>query len=358
MDDAPSQVIDRATSKMDDAPSQVIDGATSKMDDAPSQVIDGATSKMDDAPSQVIDGATSKMDDAPSQVIDGATSKMDDAPSQVIDGATSKMDDAPSQVIDGATSKMDDAPSQVIDGATSKMDDAPSQAISGATSSIGNACSKLFGGITGIFKRKQPSQTGPSSHDAPSSLPSPTSGAAASDCSKKQPSSFDCNPMALIPSVSRRDFISDTARKEITENPAAAVDGKNVYRGMLNEGKVKMYRQKITGMDNQTLKKLLNTINDDWGLGQDIFPGFEELIKNVLSNETITTDKKEEIEMSPDYSECLVYNLQSDQASGKYHFAICHIAADLPFNKATAVGGLMLEGLLGKDEKKNLYLQF
>ena len=284
---------------------------------------------------------------------------MDDTPSQVIDEATSKMDDTPSQVIDESTPKMDDAELKVIDGATPRRGDSPSQAISGPTWRLDNVFSKFCEGISDFFKRKQPAETGPSSHYPPSSLPSPPSRAAASDCSNKHLSSSDCNPMALIPSVSRRDFISDTARKEMTENPAATVEGKKAYKGMLNEGKVKMYKQTMTGMDIQTLKKLLNTIKDDWGLGQDIFPGFEELIKNVISDETITFDKKEEIEMSPNCSQCLVYNLQSDQASGKYHFAICHIiAADLSFNKATAVGGLILEGLLGKDEKKNLYLQF
>ena len=294
---------------------------------------------------------------------DEAITTTSETPSKSKDEVTTTRSKAPSKSNNEATTMMSEVPSKSNDEANAKSGNVPSKSRLSRFNICGPSKSKETSDIgpsspKRIRSRNSPSQVNMEMKDpsASSPLPSPPSGAAASDCSNKQPGA---KLMDLIPSVSQRDFMSFKAHKEMTENPAAAVNGKNVYRGMLNEGKVKMYRQKITGMDFHTLKELLNTIKDDWGLSQDIFPRFEELIKNVISDETITFDKKEDIEMSPDCSECLVYNLQSDQASGKYHFAICHIiAADLPFNKATAVGGLMLEGLLGKDEKKNLYLQF
>ena len=68
------------------------------------------------------------------------------------------------------------------------------------------------------------------------------------------PPAGESRPMDLIPVVAGMHFLSSEAQNAISKNPAGVFTGKRVFRGMLTEGKVKMYKQKMTGMDMQTLK--------------------------------------------------------------------------------------------------------
>ena len=160
------------------------------------------------------------------------------------------------------------------------------------------------------------------------------------------------DPMDLIPIAVRRDFISQEASSLISKNPREAVTGIEVYKGMLREGKIKIYKQKMTGMDIQTLKRLLNTIKQDWNIRTNIF---NELTENIACGKW--KQNVEKIEMSSKKSECLFYNLQYDKSNEKYHIALCYIITDSTLSDSVVVGGLLSECLLAKDENRKLYLQ-
>ena len=161
-----------------------------------------------------------------------------------------------------------------------------------------------------------------------------------------------------IPVAVRRDFISQETHRVMLEHPEAARNGRKKYKSMMKEGKVKMYKQKVTGMDIETLKKFLSTVKQEFNL--DTFPLFKELTECIISDEW-SQDKPitERIEMSLNSLECLLYNLQCDESKEKYNLALCHIIiSDSTINDSVVVGGLLSEGLLAKDEKENVYLQF
>ena len=52
---------------------------------------------------------------------------------------------------------------------------------------------------------------------------------------------------------------------------------KNTYTTMSERGHVKMYKQNMTGCDRQTLQKVFQTVEHDWGLQMNNFPEFVKL---------------------------------------------------------------------------------
>lgn len=74
---------------------------------------------------------------------------------------------------------------------------------------------------------------------------------------------------------------------------------KNVFNAMSEEGHVKIYKQRMTGCDRQTLEKVFETIERDWGVQINDFPEFKNKIAETRASGWMEdSDKVEVIERS------------------------------------------------------------
>ena len=164
---------------------------------------------------------------------------------------------------------------------------------------------------------------------------------------------FDKIPMAV-----EKGFISSKALGAITDDPEGILKGKDVYKTKSAQGTLKIYKQKIINMDKDTLIKAIEVIKRDWDVDMNDFSSFKMLIESTTQGDwSYDTNTVEELERSSSGTRFLFYNITRSEHD-KYSFAICHLKSDTALQNNVMIAGLMLEGLLGKDEQNRLYLQF
>ena len=161
-----------------------------------------------------------------------------------------------------------------------------------------------------------------------------------------------------IPLAAEKCFPSTKALGVITADPEAVLKGKDVYKKKSCEGSLKIYKQKILNMDKDTLIKAAEVIKRDWEVEMNQFRSFKMLIESTTKRDwSYDSNVVEELERNSSGTQFLFFHVIRSEHD-KYSLAICHLKSDTQLQNDVMIAGLILEGLLGKDEQKRLYLQF
>lgn len=163
--------------------------------------------------------------------------------------------------------------------------------------------------------------------------------------------------MEGIPTATDKDFPSAKALAVITLDPEAVSEGKDVYKTKSVEGSLKLYKQKMTKMDKSTLRKAVQAIQRDWDVDVQEMDSFKMFVASTTEEGwNYDSNVVEELEHNSSGTQFLFFQVVRDE--GKFSLAICNLKSDTPLYNEVLIAGLMIEGLLGKDEKQRLYLQF
>ena len=161
-----------------------------------------------------------------------------------------------------------------------------------------------------------------------------------------------------IPMAAEKSFPSTKALGVITDDPGAVSKGRDVYKTKSCEGSLKIYKQKILKMDQETLIRAVEVIKRDWEIDMNEFRSFKMLIASTTQRGwSYDTNTVEELEHNVSNTHFLFYHVTRNEHD-QYNFAICHLKSDTALQNNVMIAGLMIEGLLGKDEQNRLYLQF
>lgn len=153
------------------------------------------------------------------------------------------------------------------------------------------------------------------------------------------------------------DFPSTKALGVITLDPEAVSKGKSLYKTKSVEGTLKLYKQKIKNMDKPTLRKAVQVIQNDWDVEVQELNSFKMFVASTTEDGwSYDGNRVEELEHNSSGTQFLFFQVQRNE--DKYSLAICYLKSDTPLYNEVLIAGMMIEGLLGKDEKPRLYLQF
>lgn len=160
-----------------------------------------------------------------------------------------------------------------------------------------------------------------------------------------------------IPQAQNKTFRSEKALAVIKTNTDEVVRGRDSFNARFEEGKIKISKIKLTGLNRETLKNTLETMNE-WDKEKQRFEGFNVSLK-LISRElsVFETDCVEDILSNGDETRFLHLNIIKTSDQQKYELAACFVKSTIPINPGIMVGSLIKDGLLGKDEHGNLYLQ-
>ena len=164
--------------------------------------------------------------------------------------------------------------------------------------------------------------------------------------------------MEGIPMATETDFPSAKALGVITLDPEAVSKGKSLYKTKSVEGTLKLYKLKIKNMDKPTLRKAVQVIQHEWDVKVQEMDSFKMFVASTTEEGWSYDDNiVEELEHDSTGTQFLFFQVQRNE--DKYSLAICYLKSDTPlYYNEVLVAGMMIEGLLGKDEKQRLYLQF
>lgn len=166
--------------------------------------------------------------------------------------------------------------------------------------------------------------------------------------------------LPVVESKNERLFPSKKATAAVTSDAKSVYESKQQFHELSQEGKVKLYKQQITHMDRETLKKVVTRIERDWKGNTSVteFRSFKMLVESATEGWKFTVNNVEELEMSSDGMVFLYFKIVLED-DNTYNLAICHLHATVRATRNLVIGGMMAEGLLARDEeKKNIYLQF
>ena len=157
--------------------------------------------------------------------------------------------------------------------------------------------------------------------------------------------------MDSIPSTNDKTFLSERALGILQANPDEVLQG--IYAPFIH-GEKKIVRLRCSGLDRPSLTAVAKSIRDKWNVELRVFEPFLDFI----TNEALTFKNKflDEIITSSDNTKFLFVNVRKNEAE-EYEIALCYYVASASMNTPFMLGGLIKEGLLGKDEQK-LYLLF
>lgn len=169
--------------------------------------------------------------------------------------------------------------------------------------------------------------------------------------------------MSKLPVVESKDgklFPSEKALAAVTSDAKSVCESKQQFDELSQAGKVKLYKQQITHMDRGTLKKVVEQIERDWSGSVVEFASFKKLFRSATDKWQYTENAAEELEISVDGKEILYFKIiRQGNENTTYNLAICHLCiATTSAHPNLVIGGMMAEGLLARDEEKNIYLQF
>lgn len=130
---------------------------------------------------------------------------------------------------------------------------------------------------------------------------------------------------------------------------------KNEFNELSEASRVRIYKQKMTGCDKQTLENVFKTTQRHWGVHINDFPEFKVLVSNIKTREL--NGEFEVIERSSNGTQYIFANVQQSIYTGKYNLVLCHLNASTEISRNVLFGGMMSEGLLARDDERNrLYL--
>lgn len=88
------------------------------------------------------------------------------------------------------------------------------------------------------------------------------------------------------------------------------------------------------------------------------FESFETLIESATKDWKFDSNTVEQLESNSGGTKLLQLYFKIVNNHEKYHLAICYFEAEIQVNQQVLFGGLMSEGLLAKDDRNNIYLNF
>ena len=166
--------------------------------------------------------------------------------------------------------------------------------------------------------------------------------------------------MDKLPVSAQEHFPSKKALDVMKADPDTVNEGRKCYEKMLKTaGSVNLYKQQIVGMDEHTLKQVVNTFAEKLDpevkqLGS--LKKLQKIANGLWAFKGNNVD--EELQVTSDGTNFLFYNISVDEMD-RYNLAICHLKASEETTRDVLIGGLMAEGLLATDEEKTaVYLQF
>lgn len=163
--------------------------------------------------------------------------------------------------------------------------------------------------------------------------------------------------MEEIPFASNQDFPYHKIGSFVSGDPAAVRSGKSVYQNLKKQGLVKLFiKEKYKNVKEEALPSIAEGLkilkNSDLKSVQMLFEALKSPIY-MTSNNVI-----EEIENSSDGTTFFYCSISVNEETERFNIAICCIQVERAITGAEMAAGLMTEGILGKDEKDRLYLQF
>ena len=132
--------------------------------------------------------------------------------------------------------------------------------------------------------------------------------------------------------------------------------GRKSYEKLSSEGKAKIYRQKMTKTNRETLQDVLSRVKRQWAIEEEEFPNFCQDIHNILAG--VEYDMIENMERSSNGTKFLFYHVQRTvvNESSKYDLVLCYLTANTEVNENEFVGGLVTEGYMAVNRQENIYL--
>ena len=162
--------------------------------------------------------------------------------------------------------------------------------------------------------------------------------------------------LPLVASDISKLFPSSKAVAQIKSDPEGVYKAQKTYQDLTSSGRARLLKQQTTGMDRSTLCKAVTIIQDKWGESMKSFELFETLIESATKDWKFDSNTVEQLESNSDGTKLLYLKIVNN--CEKYHLAICYFEAEVQVNQQILLGGLISEGLLAKDDKNNIYLNF
>lgn len=186
------------------------------------------------------------------------------------------------------------------------------------------------------------------------SSPAPAASASAAPAAPKVTVN---NIMDEIPMATDKGFPSTTALDVITADPEAVSEGKALYKAKSLQGTLKIYKKKITYMDKNTLRQVAQVIQREWDVEVGDLSSFKMFVASTTEDGwSYDSNTIEELECNSSCTQFLFIMVTWD--GNKYNLGICHLKSDVPLQNDMIFAGMIMEGLLGKDEDGRLYFQF
>ena len=159
-----------------------------------------------------------------------------------------------------------------------------------------------------------------------------------------------------IPSACDKTFRSDKALGIVIANTDEVVKGIDTYNTRFTRGEIKISKLMLSGLDKKALKLIGKFIPNEWNVEVRRFKVLSLLLKALIAKHGMSFDSDVAEEIDSDGSSTLfIYLVQNKNKT--YELAICYVQYKTAISTAIMVGGLIREGLLGKSENGQLYLQ-
>ena len=166
--------------------------------------------------------------------------------------------------------------------------------------------------------------------------------------------------MESIPSAPDKQVQTGRALGIITSNPGEVIKGKEEYINMSRHGTVKLYKQKFLGLNRVALKGTAKILQDKWKFTMKDFASFDSLVQSLSNDKWVyESNIVEEIETGKD-GNTLLFFIVKQRPDDKFDFYVCYLKTETGkyVSAHYMIGGMLTEGLLGKDDAKQLYLVF
>lgn len=164
------------------------------------------------------------------------------------------------------------------------------------------------------------------------------------------------NALPVVANEVSKLFPSSKAVAQIKSDPEGVYKAQKTYQDLTRSRHARLFKQQTTGMDRSTLCKAVTVIQDKWGESLKSFESFQTLVESATKDWKFDTNTIEQLESNSSGTKLLYFKIVNDNK--KYHLAICYFEAQVQVDQQVLFGGLMSEGLLAKDDKNNIYLNF
>ena len=162
--------------------------------------------------------------------------------------------------------------------------------------------------------------------------------------------------MKKIPKTEHKKFPSSRAIGVIKADPEGVLNGKDIYKTKRDEGTMKLFKQYFTGLNKAALDGMAELVSKQWKDEFEDDPLSIKILEKV-STFSFNDNAMEELEQSKDGTKMVYFIIKANHSTHTYDLAICFLKSSVQLNTQTLFGGLITEGLLGKDEDDQLYLQ-